>query len=100
LQQILNAKGNCHCNVFGNFIADFSSLKRYFGDSDRVTACQNSEKLNGHCFAYSATISIVTVENRSILSCLPDDSFSRCSSLSSICIPSSIEQLGECCFAD
>jgi hypothetical protein len=55
--------------------------------------------LDVSCFAKSEDISRVAFEPGSRLSQIAASAFDSCSNLSSICIPSSVENLGFCCFS-
>jgi hypothetical protein len=56
------------------------------------------EKICEYCFNGCNSLSTITFESDSKLSCIEGSAFSNCSSLSSICIPSSVEKICESCF--
>jgi hypothetical protein len=58
------------------------------------------EGLCNYCFEGAAQLTTVAFESGSKLSRIESHAFSGCSSLSSICIPSSVEVLGDHCLGD
>jgi hypothetical protein len=74
-------------------VLDGLSIKHYFGRFEEVRAPDNIESLGSSCFAFCTMIRTVTFDSGSRLSHIEHDAFRECSSLSSICIPSSISQI-------
>jgi hypothetical protein len=100
LRAISVSEGNRHFKVIGDFLLDFEciSITKYFGSGGIVTIPKTIEQLDTECFFGSETISNVIFESGSVLCSIEAAAFWLCSSLSSICIPSSVETLGKRCF--
>jgi hypothetical protein len=93
LREISVAAGNRHFRVSGSFLLDFEciSMKRYFGSESAVRIENTIERVAIGCFLDCQTISKVIFESDSQLSSLGESAFWLCSSLSSICCPSSLQ---------
>jgi hypothetical protein len=83
-------EGNCHLRVSGDFLLDVNrlSILRYFGSDSNVNLNFELEPLSSGCSCLF----------NSRLQRIASKAFSWCSSLQSICIPYSVELLGEHCF--
>jgi hypothetical protein len=89
------ADGNCHFRIGGDFVLDCEgvSIKRHVGHTGEVTIPNTIERWDAGCLAGSERISTVTFKQDSRLLRIDDSAFAL-SSVSSICIPSSVEKLG------
>jgi hypothetical protein len=96
------APGNRWLSMTGDFLTDFqgSSIKRYFGAEQEVRIANHIHKLGFGCFCHCPTVSSVIFESGSRLSRIKSFTFYNCSSLSSICIPSTIEMISSSAFSD
>jgi hypothetical protein len=56
------------------------------------------EKLHSRCFYGCESLSTITFESVSKLSCIENNAFANCSSLSTICIPCCVAKICESCF--
>jgi hypothetical protein len=98
---IIVEDGNSHFRVSGNFLTDLNCTRviRYFGFDHCITLSRDIEVICEGCFSYCSSISSFAFESDSRLIRIEAGAFSNCSSLRSICIPSSVEIVGEHCFA-
>jgi hypothetical protein len=94
------ADENRHLKVSGDFLSDFAgvSIKGYFGAAAVATVESQIEELSACCFATSRHLLNVIFAADSHLSVIRDCAFSCCSSLLTICIPSSVTALCLFCF--
>jgi hypothetical protein len=97
---IIVEEGNSNFRVSGDFLTDLTGVRviRYFGFDESVTLSRDIEVICEGCFSGCSSISSFTFESDSKLIRIEAEAFSWCSSLRSICIPSSVEILGWKCF--
>jgi hypothetical protein len=88
-------EGNSHFCVIGQFLLDFTrtSLIAYLGTAATVTIDRNIRVLCDYCFADRTTLSRIEFKIDSDLRRIECGAFAGCTSLHTICIPSSIESL-------
>jgi hypothetical protein len=100
LRDISVANGNCSYKVVGHFLMDFRCrvVERSFARTAEVIVPRTVEALSPGSFATCRTVSRVTFESACQLLSIGDYAFLDCSKLSSLCIPSSVQQIGQKCF--
>jgi hypothetical protein len=95
IRHISVEEGNAHFCVIGHFLLSFArtSLIAFFGITATVTVDRKIQVLCDCCFAGRDTLSRVEFESDSELRRIEWGAFGGCSSLHTICIPSSIQSL-------
>jgi hypothetical protein len=91
--------GNRFFQVWGAFAIDVecTSIYRYFGDEPRLVIPDCFEMLDTCCFSCCCVREVV-FDVRSRLRLMKRLAFQQCPFLMSICIPPSVEMIGEFCF--
>jgi hypothetical protein len=74
------------------------SLVCYFGDGPRAVIPAGLNRLSRRCLAGNEGILLVAFGANSAISCLETSAFAGCQSLTSICIPRSVQIVDEKCF--
>jgi hypothetical protein len=96
-------EGNSHFRVSDDFLlsADDTSAITYLGTSPNVTFYREIKTHSTSCFVPSSVqISMLEFEKGSVVSWIETKVFFTCVSLGSICIPASVEIIGDACFSD
>jgi hypothetical protein len=88
--------------VSGHFLLDFEEicLIRYFGVEQEVHIGADVATIGAGCFSLCRSLLTVKFGSGCQISNLSESAFAGCSSLASICIPSSIQTISKSCFAD
>jgi hypothetical protein len=94
--------GNRFCKIIGGFLVDLEtgSIALYCNYGPDVTIPAIVRDLGYFNFDGRKGIRGVLFERGCQVSTIPDYAFSSCSSLSCICLPATVETLGERCFED
>jgi hypothetical protein len=79
---------------------DETLLVRYFGNDGEVTIRSDVTSISTGCFSPCDSILAATLGRGSRVSIVGESAFSNCSSVQSICFPSSIEIISNECFSD
>jgi hypothetical protein len=100
VREISIAAGNSHFKVRGSFLMDFECIwiVHYFGTEAEVTISKGVKHLGSSSFLGCPTIRSVKFDPGCSLRSIEERAFQNCSSLSSICIPSSVQVLSAHCF--
>jgi hypothetical protein len=95
------AEGESFLCVEEDFIlrVDGLTIVRYFGSGAGIEIASRIQNLSKFCFGRCHSISSVTFESGSELLHICESAFEDCTSLTSICIPSSVTLLGKSCFS-
>jgi hypothetical protein len=93
-------RGNSWFSICRTFLLDSAghSLIQSFSRESYVILFRSIETLSRYCFSGSKQLSILIFESSSTLRQIDESAFRDCSSIESICIPSSVEIIGDFCF--
>jgi hypothetical protein len=102
LREISVAGESRNFSTFRDCLLGFheTTLVLYFGNQSEVVVRNGIEELGPSCFAERTVISGVIFERVSIVWRFGRSAFEKCTSLLSICIPSSVEVISAGCFAE
>jgi hypothetical protein len=100
IKAVIIDPGNRYFRLAGEYLVDIGEtcLVRYWGHQEEVVIGKDIEAIAAGCFEGRHSLSLVQFEHGCRISSFGEYAFCSCTSLQSICIPSSVQIIPEFCF--